>query len=147
MINTDDYKFEHITMNGVVLKNKDIKTSHLFNCIKMWYNHLAFLVGFPEFAFNKKYSKCFKMWEDKTQDSIDILMSYMVEFEQRQDRSSFENDVYWKIKNLLTGRVHEEIKKKMDEAGIRSYEFQTSNINKLLGKRRDNEQRKITNGS
>ena len=47
-------EFKHITADGTVLKAEDMETAHLFNCIKMWYNHLAVLVGFKIYGLEKR---------------------------------------------------------------------------------------------
>ena len=47
----DKQEFIHIMADGTTLKADEMETSHIFNCIKMWYNHLAVIVGFQDIWF------------------------------------------------------------------------------------------------
>tara|TARA_R100000781_G_scaffold22286_1_gene16577 strand:+ start:1184 stop:1618 length:435 start_codon:yes stop_codon:yes gene_type:complete len=143
----DNFDFTHITADGTTLKADEMETKHLFNCIKMWYNHLAVIVGFQDIWFGKKKAHIFHTWENEPQKGIDILKRYMYEFEKRDDKEPQALEKYCLMKNFLTGRVHHEIEKKMKEQGIKQWEFPETDILKLVEKRRDNEQRQLTNGS
>jgi len=143
----DNFNFTHINSDGTTLENKEMETGHLFNCIKMWYNHLAVIVGFQEIWFNKKNSRIFHTWQTEPQKGIDILKKYMYEFEKRKDVNNNINQKYCLMKNFLTGRIHYELEKKMREQGMEAWEFSETNILKLVEKRRKNEQKQLTNSS
>tara|TARA_R100000742_G_C4256720_1_gene74586 strand:+ start:444 stop:875 length:432 start_codon:yes stop_codon:yes gene_type:complete len=142
----DKNEFKHVTADGTVLQAEDMETSHLFNCIKMWYNHLAVLVGFQDIWFRKKKAHVFHTWETDPQKGIEILKWYMMEFEKRADVENNYLEKYCLMRNFLTGKVHNKIVEEMEKRNIK-YEFPENKLLKLLNKRRDNEQKQLVNGS
>tara|TARA_R110000824_G_scaffold109467_1_gene257039 strand:- start:2435 stop:2866 length:432 start_codon:yes stop_codon:yes gene_type:complete len=142
----NDTQFIHVTAEGTILQADEMETSHVFNCIKMWYNHLAVLVGFQEIWFRKKKAHIFHTWQTDPQKGMDILKGYMLEFESRDNIEDRHLEKYCLIRNFLTGKVHSKIMEEMEKRNIK-YEFPENKILKLLNKRRENEQQQLTNGS
>ena len=134
----DKQEFIHIMADGTTLKADEMETSHIFNCIKMWYNHLAVIVGFQDIWFGKKKAHIFHTWETDPQKGIEILKRYMIEFETRDDIQDRHLEKYCLMRNFLTGKVHSKIMEEMEKMNI-TYEFPENKILKLLNKRRDNE--------
>ena len=142
----DNQESIHITGDGTQLGISEMETTHVFNCVKMWYNHLAVILGFQEFWFRKKKAHIFHTWETDPQKGINILKKYMLEFEKRDDMESKHLEIYCLMRNFLTGEVHSKIIEEMEKRDIK-YEFPETDILKLIEKRREDEQRKLTNGS
>ena len=142
----NDTQFIHVTAEGTILQADEMETSHVFNRIKMWYNHLAVLVGFQEIWFRKKKAHIFHTWQTDPQKGMDILKGYMLEFESRDNIEDRHLEKYCLIRNFLTGKVHSKIMEEMEKRNIK-YEFPENKILKLLNKRRENEQQQLTNGS
>ena len=75
-----------ITREGYIWNNipiEDMKTPHLFNTLKMLYNHLARLTGLSEIWFYKEYDYFFKLWIEDPQEMIDIMRVMIEEMEIR----------------------------------------------------------------
>ena len=96
----------------------DMESSHLFNTLKMLYNHLARLAGLPEVWFSKEYDYFYNLWLDNPQEMIAVMKVMIEEMEIRvqEDRISdgklFGFEV---IRVSLTGelmrKINKEIKK------------------------------------
>jgi len=105
-------------MQGEILDTSQMDTSHLFNSVKMMYNHLAELVGFPTFWFTKQYKVIYKLCEEDPQKHINVLKGLVIELEKREDMEDRYIEVYSHIKLTLTGGFHKVLFDKLSEMGI-----------------------------
>ena len=69
------------TMNGEILNIREMKTGHLFNSVKMIYNHMAELIGFPTFWFSNKYESHTKRWIEDPEAQLNTLKEMVEELD------------------------------------------------------------------
>ena len=106
------------TMQGYILDTDQMDTNYLFNSVKMMYNHLAELLGFPTFWFTKEYKNIYEKCKEDPQKHIDTLKGLIIELEKREDIEDRHIEVYSHIKLTLTGGFHKVLFDKLSEMGI-----------------------------
>ena len=110
-----------ITREGYIWNNipiEDMKTPHLFNTLKMLYNHLARLTGLSEIWFYKEYDYFFKLWIEDPQEMIDIMRVMIEEMEIRIKDNNINSGVlfgYEIIRVTLTGEILSKVNKEMNK--------------------------------
>jgi len=91
--------FKWVTMERKTLTLQEMETSHIFNSLKMLYNHLAVVYQVPTVWFNKQYSNLFKTirelislvnFANKIELSThrmvaEIMILFIIEIEARQN--------------------------------------------------------------
>lgn len=83
---------------------KEMATSHLFNCLKMMYNHLAMIVGVPRIMFSKEHPQLYEYWKKDPKSMIKWMKIFIVEIDDRKDLRGPSNTAYAFIKEMLKGR-------------------------------------------
>jgi|LULO01.1.fsa_nt_gb hypothetical protein len=73
------------TMDGRLTNNIEMSTSHLFNVVKMYYNHLAILTNMPTYGFTKQYQEKYNAWIEKPERTVYVLKHMILELEDRTD--------------------------------------------------------------
>ena len=96
----------------------DMRSGHLFNTLKMLYNHLARLTGLPEIWFTKEYNLFYELWMENPQEMIDVMKVMIEEMEVRiHDNRISSGKLYGfeMIRISLTGelinKINKEVKK------------------------------------
>ena len=79
-----------VTADNKEIDIREMKTGHLFNTLKMLYNHLARLSSLPEVWFSKEYNLFYDMWHKKPQKMINMMKLMIEEMEKRINKG----DVY-----------------------------------------------------
>jgi hypothetical protein len=95
--------FRWKTMQGEVLTLDEMDTKHVFNSLKMCYNHLADRFNKPVFWFNNKYSDYIDMAIHDPDKLALICVVFLLEIEKRTDLPIKYNWIYRKIKENITG--------------------------------------------
>ena len=72
-----------VTADNKEIDIREMKTRHLFNTLKMLYNHLARLSSLPEVWFSKEYNLFYDMWNKKPQKMINMMKLMIEEMESR----------------------------------------------------------------
>lgn len=136
------------TMQGEILETNQMETSHLFNSVKMMYNHLAELVGFPTFWFTKEYRDIYKECKKNPRKHIRVLKELIIELEKRDDIEDRHVEVYSQIRLTLTGGFHKILFDKLKEMGIEVDSKKTIEdpIKKLL-ERSENDRKQLTDNN
>ena len=106
------------TMQGELIHTSHMETSHLFNSVKMIYNHMADIIGFPTFWLGNKYTEINKKWLDNPQKEMDILKKLILELETRTDWNERQKSIYNKIRLTLTGEFHKIVFNKLEDMGL-----------------------------
>ena len=83
---------------------EEMATSHLFNCLKMMYNHLAIIVGVPRIMFSKEHPQLYEYWKKDPKSMIKWMKIFIVEIDDRKDLRGPSNTAYTFIKEMLKGR-------------------------------------------
>lgn len=83
---------------------KDMATSHIFNCLKMMYNHLAVIAGGPQIMFTKEHPQLYEYWKKDSKSMIKWMKIFIVEIDDRADLRGPRNTAYAFIKEMLKGR-------------------------------------------
>ena len=73
------------TAEGRLTSSLKMDTSHLFNIVKMYYNHLAHLTNMPTYGFTKIHQDKYDAWKEKPQRTAYILKQMILELEDRTD--------------------------------------------------------------
>ena len=107
-----------VTADNKLIDIREMESGHLFNILKMLYNHLARLSSLPEVWFSKEYDYFYNLWLDNPQEMIAVMkvMIDAMEIRAQEDRISdgklFGFEV---IRVSLTGelmrKINKEIKK------------------------------------
>lgn len=110
------------TMDGRLTNNIEMSTSHLFNVVKMYYNHLAILTDMPTYGFTKKYQEMLLRWKSRPKESIAVLKHMILELEDRTDWEDRGNklgkwqlETYRSIRETLKAGVRLETIKQLKE--------------------------------
>lgn len=88
----EDYieNFRWHTQEGEVLTMDEIKTAHMFNCMKMYYNHLADEIGLPTFWYVQKYDDHHERAKKIPKDMARVVLAFIYVIEQRKKLKTFE---------------------------------------------------------
>ena len=135
------------TMNGEILNIREMKTGHLFNSVKMIYNHMAELIGFPTFWFSNKYKSHTEKWIEDPEGQLDILKKMIEELETRVDWESEHRASYRKIRLTLGGGFHKIVFDKLEEMGLDSDTIQLKDPLTLLLEVKEKYERKQLNSN
>ena len=105
-----DYMWKSKDKGFIHLDNMD--TNHIFNCLKMLYNHIANMIGAPRVMFTKEYEDLYKNWLESPDVIIDYMKAFIITIEKRQDLHGPNNLGYHMIKEILSSKseYHEQIK-------------------------------------
>jgi hypothetical protein len=121
------------TMEGGIIHTSQMSTSHLFNSVKMIYNHMADIIGFPTFWFtNPEYQ-------------MDILKKLILELEKRDDWDERQKHIYNQIKLTLTGEFHSIVLDALEKRGFERSLVQLQDPIKLLKEAKEKYERKQLN--
>ena len=135
------------TMEGYILHTSQMETSHLFNSVKMIYNHMAQLIGFPTFWFNKEYEKWNKVWIKEPEQTLEYLKIMIEELETRTDWDENQKSTYMKIRLTLSGVFHKILFDELEKRGFDRDLIQIQEPIKLLMEAKEKYERKqLTNG-
>ena len=135
------------TMQNELIHTSQMETSHLFNSVKMMYNHMAELIGFPTFWFNKKYGAWTDRWINKPEESLNALKTLVLELEDRTDWDSNQKDTYLRIRQTLSGGFHKTVFDELNKRGVDISTIKLQNPLKLLMEAKDKYERKQLNSS
>ena len=132
------------TMEGEVLHSSQMETSHLFNSVKMIYNHLAELIGFPTFWFNNRYSTYTDLWMNEPKSTMETLKTLVIELEDRTDWNENQKNTYNKIKLTLSGGFHKIVADELSKMGMNIDVMELQNpLTLLLEKKEKNERKQL----
>ena len=134
-------------MNGEVLVITEMKTGHLFNSVKMVYNHMAELIGFPTFWFSNKYESHTKRWMEDPEGQLNTLKQMVEELETRLDWDSEHRASYRKIRLTLSGGFHKIVFDKLEKMGLDSDTIQLKDPLTLLLEVKEKYERKQLNSN
>lgn len=135
------------TMEGYILHTSQMKTSHLFNSVKMIYNHMAQLIGFPTFWFNKEYEKWNEIWINEPEQTLESLKIMIEELETRTDWDENQKSTYMKIRLTLSGGFHKILFDELEKRGFDRDLIQIQEPIKLLMEAKEKYERKqLING-
>tara|TARA_R100000458_G_C8238243_1_gene217997 strand:+ start:620 stop:1069 length:450 start_codon:yes stop_codon:yes gene_type:complete len=135
------------TMEGYILHTSQMKTSHLFNSVKMIYNHMAQLIGFPTFWFNKEYEKWNEIWINEPEQTLESLKIMIEELETRTDWDENQKSTYMSIRLTLSGGFHKILFDELEKRGFDRDLIQIQEPIKLLMEAKEKYERKqLTNG-
>ena len=101
-----------VTADNKLIDIREMDSGHLFNILKMLYNHLARLGSLPEVWFSKEYDFFYKMWNQEPQQMINMMKLMIEEMEKRiktGDLSGGRLFGYEIIRISLTGELHSKI--------------------------------------
>tara|TARA_R100000742_G_C4229948_1_gene51750 strand:+ start:240 stop:689 length:450 start_codon:yes stop_codon:yes gene_type:complete len=135
------------TMNGEVLVITEMKTGHLFNSVKMVYNHMAELIGFPTFWFSNKYESHTKRWIEDPEGQLNTLKQMVEELETRLDWDSEHRASYRNIRLTLSGGFHKIVFDKLESMGLNSDMIQLRDPLTLLLEAKEKYERKQLNSN
>lgn len=121
--------FKWVTKDRQVFLLHEMNTSHIFNSMKMLYNHLATIYDMPTFWFNQKYSDLLNtvkglITHASKLNSIschthkfiaEIIILFIIEIEKRGDLPEKYKSVFESIVNTL--KIH--IKRGIEYEGLR----------------------------
>src|SRR6266404_9247599 len=91
-------EFRWRTMDGRILKLEEMKTSHIFNSMKMIFNHLAEEFKESPIWFNHKYSDYHQAAKQSPKQLAFIILIFITEIEARQDLNIKYKEPYEVIK-------------------------------------------------
>jgi len=91
------------TMDGQILTPSEMATSHLFNSVKMIYNHLAEEFDRPTIWFTKKHVQYQAAAQLNPRALAETLRNLIIELERRNDLPPKYHGPYTVIKNELRG--------------------------------------------
>jgi hypothetical protein len=133
------------TMEGGIIHTSQMSTSHLFNSVKMIYNHMADIIGFPTFWFRNKYEEINKKWLANPEYQMDILKKLILELEKRDDWDERQKHIYNQIKLTLTGEFHSIVLDALEKRGFERSLVQLQDPIKLLKEAKEKYERKQLN--
>ena len=139
-INRDGIRWR--TMENKIIHSSEMETSHLFNSVKMIYNHLAELIGFPTFWYTKKYEGYVQKWIQQPEQTMETLKSLIIELEDRTDWDSNQKDTYLRIRQTLSGGFHKTVFDELNKRGVDTSTIKLQNPLKLLMEAKDKYERK-----
>lgn len=88
-------------MDGRVLTLEEMKTKHIFNSMKMVFNHLAEAHGGEPVWFERHYEIYEEMCERFPQAQAELVVFFLAEIERRGDLPAFYNEPYRLIKEQI----------------------------------------------
>ena len=94
-------EFRWRTNDGDVLKISDMETSHVFNTLKMWYNHFAEAQDLPSFWFNHSYNGISHVVNQKPDEVLGLIAVFIWTIETRGDLPEKYVEPYQNILKVL----------------------------------------------
>lgn len=88
-------------MDGRILTLDEMETKHIFNSMKMIFNHLAEAHGGEPVWFERHYEVYEEMCERFPQAQAEIIMLFLIEIERRGDLPEFYHEPYRQIKEQI----------------------------------------------
>lgn len=88
-------------MDGRIMTLEEMDTKHMFNSMKMIFNHLAEAHGGEPVWFERHYAVYEEMCERFPQAQAEIVMLFLVEIERRGDLPEFYHEPYKLIKEQI----------------------------------------------
>ena len=82
----------------------NMATPHLFNCLKMMYNHLAVVAKGPRIMFTKEYPQLYEYWKRKPDTMVEWMKIFIVELDDRKDLRGPKNMAFAFMKQMLKGK-------------------------------------------
>ena len=93
--------FLWVTSYGATLKVDEMDTKHVFNCMKMMYNHLAAANNLPTFWFNHVYREYEYLAKHRPKKLIEHLLLFVYIIEERGDLPDRYREPYESIITTL----------------------------------------------
>ncbi len=100
-VDVDTFRWK--TMDGQILRIGDMKTSHVFNSMKMIFNHLAEANGGYPVWFEKKYSDYRRMASEDTMRLAATVIFFLNEIQKRGDLPERYAIPFTQILNQIKG--------------------------------------------
>ena len=76
------------TQDGRITDVENMDTKHIFNCMKMYYNHCAATYGLPTVWFNNLYSDHFDQARKRPERMAKLIIAFIYEILRRGDLPS-----------------------------------------------------------
>lgn len=105
--------FRWKTMTGDVLRLDQMETSHIFNSMKMCFNHLASVAGGKPVWFVKQYREYCEAAEDDPKQLAWLVLFFIQELEYRNDLPAKFREPYGAILEQIRPRLIEEERLKL----------------------------------
>ena len=93
--------FVWTTSEGEKLRLREMETSHIFNCMKMEFNHLAKTFNLPTVWFQNKYWDKYYEAEKMTYKTFQTIVIFVYEIERKRDLPEKYIPPYKSIVNIL----------------------------------------------
>ena len=93
--------FRWRTMEGETLNLNQMKTSHIFNCLKMVFNHVAHVYGGTPVRFTRQWHNYFEMAQRHPQKLAYICWIFHMELQERDDMIFADKWSYKKIMDQI----------------------------------------------
>jgi len=94
-------RFRWHTMEGDILSLREMETRHIFNCLKMYYNHFADRHGLPTIWFNKTYMNLLELAQDEPLPLLKTMALFIYEIERRDDLHPTYVKPYFEIMRVI----------------------------------------------
>lgn len=92
-----DIDFRWETQDGMNLKINEMHTSHIFNAMKMLFNHLAKVWNGKPILFTKEHRGCYVSAAEDPKQLAFYILYFIHHIEKRGDLKSYLKDAYIKI--------------------------------------------------
>jgi hypothetical protein len=106
----DEYGFIWSTMDGTHLRIYQMETSHIFNCAKLLYNHLADAYGLPTVWFKKRYADFAERAREIPDRELYSMLCFIKEIEKRKNLPEKYHkpymDILANINRATGGKIH-----------------------------------------
>ena len=100
-IDYDKQNFKWHTQDGRILSLDEMDTKHIFNSMKMYYNHIARQVGLPEIWFIHEYDDHYIRLHRIPEAYVKVIVIFIHEIETRGDLSEIYYEPYYKIIQVI----------------------------------------------
>ncbi len=99
LLKIEDFKWH--TNDGKILSIDEMETRHIFNCLKMHYNHIAELYGLPTIWFTHKYVNKLYAAINVPESLFETILIFAYTIEKRGDLPDKYKHPYNRIKEIL----------------------------------------------
>ena len=100
-IDYDKQNFKWHTQDGQILSLDEMDTKHIFNSMKMYYNHLARQAGFPEIWFMHEYGDHYLRLHRFADAYAKVIVIFVHEIETRGDLPEKYHEPYYRIIQVI----------------------------------------------